>query len=54
MSSLNDEGPRLHLEEEKKKLTARKRENEDEKEDEKTRELCRCEDGGDSMAVGLC
>lgn len=49
MSSLNDDRPRLHVEEEKKQLTARKRE----KEDEKMRELCRCEEGGESMAVVL-
>lgn len=39
---MNDDRPRLHVEEEKK-LAARKRENEDEKENEETRELCRCE-----------
>ena len=57
----NDDRPRLHVEEgkkkkEKKKLAARKRENEDEKENEKMRAVCRCEEGGESMAavVVLC
>lgn len=34
-----------------KKLTAKKRENGDEKENVKTIELCRCEEGGEITAV---
>lgn len=51
----NDDRPRLHVEEEKKKrkLAARKRENEDEKENEKMRAVCRCEEGGESMAAAV-